>query len=98
MAETLFTIGFHGSMSSIKGLELTCNENEINLNAKLKSLDTVLKQGGQKITEAVFVKQQGRAGLGKLTIKKTVDGDDPTFRGKAFILTQPVNVSIFRSS
>ena len=97
MAETLFTIAFHSSMSSIKGLELTCNENEINLNAKLKSLDTVLKPGGQKITEAVFVKQQGRAGLGQLIIKKTVAGDNATFTGKAFILTQPVNVSVFRS-
>ena len=97
MAETLFTIGFHSSMSSIKGLELTCNENEINLNAKLKSLDTVLKPGGQKITEAVFVKQQGRAGLGQLKIKKTVAGDGATFTGKAFILTQPVDVSVFRS-
>jgi hypothetical protein len=98
MAETLFTIGFHGSMSSVRSLEFTCNENEINLNAKLKSLDTVLKPGGQKITEAVFVKQQGRAGLGQLEIKKTVAGDSPTFTGKAFILTQPVNVSVFRST
>ena len=58
MAEKTFTIGFHSSMSSLKGLEFTCNENEINLNAKLKSLDTVQKPGGQKVTEAVFVKQQ----------------------------------------
>jgi hypothetical protein len=97
MPETLFTIGFHSSMSSMKALEFTCNENEINLNAKLKSLDTVQKPGGQKITEAVFVKQQGLAGLGQLTIKKTVAGDNATFTGRAFILTQPVNVSVFRS-
>ena len=97
MAETLFTIGFPSSMSSISGLENTCNESEIDLNAKLKSLDTVQKPNGEKVTEAVFVKQTGRAGLGKLKIKKTVAGDNATFTGKAFILTQPVNVSVFRS-
>lgn len=97
MPETLFTIGFHSSMSSIKALEFTCNENEINLNAKLKSLETVSKPGGQKLTEAVFVKQQDRAGLGQLKIKRTVADDKPTFSGKAFILTQPSNISVFRS-
>jgi hypothetical protein len=91
-----FTIAFHGSMSSIEALQHTCNENEINLNAKLKSLDTVQKPTGEKLTEAVFVEQDNRAGLGQLTIKKTVTGDNPTFRGKAFILTQPVDVSVFR--
>lgn len=91
------TISFHSSMSSVKALENTCNENEINLNAKLKSLDTVVKPSGQKLTEAVFVKQQGLAGLGQLTIKKTVANDGATFTGKAFIVTQPVNVSVFRS-
>jgi hypothetical protein len=97
MADTQFTIGFHSSMSSIKGLEFTCNENEINLNAKLKSLDVVQKATGEKLTEAVFIEQQGRAGLGQLKIKKTVAGDNATFKGKAFILTQPVDVSVFRS-
>ncbi len=97
MAATEFTIAFHSSMSSIKGLQNTCNENEINLNAKLKSLDTVQKPTGQKITEAVFVEQDSLTGLGNLTIKKTVAGDNPTFKGKAFILTQPVDVSVFRS-
>jgi hypothetical protein len=62
MAERRFTIAFHSSMSSIEALELTCNENEINLNGKLKSLDTVSRPGGQRITEAVFVEQQGRTG------------------------------------
>lgn len=95
MAE--ITIGFPSSMSSINGLETTCNENEINLNAKLKALDTVQKPTGEKITEAVFVEQQDRAGLGQLQIKQTIAGDNATFAGKAFILTQPVNVSVFRS-
>ena len=96
MAEELITIGFHSSMSSIKGLEVTCNDNEINLNAKLKSLDTVIKPNGQKVTEAVFIEQDNLDGLGELKVKKTVAGDNATFTGKAFILTKPVDVSVFR--
>lgn len=100
MAEELTTISFHSSMSSIKGLENTCNENEINLNGKLKSLDIVVKPSGVKLTEAVFVDQNDDEGLGKLTIKKFTAADEPNaaFRGKAFILTQPVDVLVFRSS
>lgn len=90
------TIGFPSSMSSIEALEHTCNSNEIALNAKLKSLDTVHKPSGEKLTEAVFVEQDALTDLGNLTVKKTVPGDTPTFRGKAFILTQPVDVSVFR--
>jgi hypothetical protein len=59
-------------------------------------LATVQKPNGQKVTEAVFVEQEGRADPGKLKIKKTVAGNNATFTGKAFILTQPVDVSVFR--
>ena len=96
MAAKEFKIAFHSSMSSMKALQDTCNENEINLNAKLKSLDVVQKPTGEKLTEAVFVEQDNRIGLGKLTIKKTATADTPTFKGKAFILTQPVDVSVTR--
>jgi len=97
MAATEFKIAFHSSMSSIKGLQNTCIENEINLNAMLKSLDTVQTPTGQKLTEAIFVEQDNSTGLGDLTIKKTVAGDNPTFKGRAFIMTQPVDVSVFRN-
>ena len=97
MPEKSFKIGLPSSMSTLEALEFTCNENEINLNAKLNSLDIAQKPSGEKLTEAVFVEQTGRAGLGKLTIKKAVAGDAPTFAGKAFILTQPVKVSVFRA-
>lgn len=90
------TIGFPSSMSSIDALETTCNKAEIDLNSKLKSLDTVQKPDGKKVTEAIFEEQTGIAGLGKLNIKKKAPGDNPTFSGKAFILAQPVDVSVFR--
>jgi hypothetical protein len=96
MSETIHTIGFPSSISSIKALERTCNTNEINLNSKLKSLDTVQKPGGKKVTEAVFVEQVSPVGLGQLTVRKTTANDGATFKGKAFILTQPVEVSVFR--
>ena len=90
---------FHSSMSSIKALEQTCNVNEINLNGKLKSLDIVVNPSGAKFTEAIFEDQDDDDGLGNLTIKKfnATDEAKATFKGKAFILTQPVDVLVFRS-
>ena len=98
MAERIHTVGFASSMSSIEALERTCNTTEINLNSKLKSLDTVQKPNGQKITEAVFIEQPLPSGLGQLTIRRTTPNDNATFTGRAFILTQPVAVSVFRPS
>lgn len=96
MSGTIHTIGFPSSMSSIKALEQTCNTNEIDLNSKLKSLDTVQKPSGKKVTEAVFIEQASPSGLGQLTVRKTTANDGATFTGKAFILTKSVNVSVFR--
>ena len=88
---------FPSSMSSMKGLEITCNTNEINLNGELTSLDTVTVAGA-KATEAVFEIVDDDSNLGKLTIKKDKGTDEPTavFKGKTFILTVSTDVLVFR--
>lgn len=84
------------SVASLAELETTCNTDEFNLRRKLQSLDTVL-DSGQKATEAVY-KKTDEDNLGQLTIEEFSEDrkDDALFRGKAFILTQPVDVLVFR--
>ncbi|HEY0004002.1 MAG TPA: hypothetical protein VGB17_04260 [Pyrinomonadaceae bacterium] len=77
-------------------LQITCNTDELNLERKLQSLDTVL-DNGEKATEAVY-KTTDTKKLGKLKIEKFSEARKSAalFQGRAFILTQPVDVLVFR--
>src|SRR5438067_4731893 len=83
-------------IDSLETLQTTCNTEEFNLEQKLQSLDTVL-DNDQKATEAVY-KTTDTEKLGQLTIEEFSEErkDDALFQGKAFILTQPVDVLVFR--
>jgi hypothetical protein len=83
-------------INSIKTLETTCNTDEFTFKRKLQSLDTV-SVDGKKATEAVY-KRTDKKGLGKLTIEKCSKEreDEALFKGKAFVLTQSVDVLVFR--
>ena len=85
-----------GDMNSLDTLQRTCNTDELNLERKLKSLDLVLNDG-EKATEAVY-EDTDPDGLGELTIEEFSEEreGDALFRGKAYILTQPVDVLVFR--
>ena len=84
------------TMSSIKALEITCNTNEINLDAKLLSLDLV-SVSGAKATEAIFEVVDDSSDLGKLSIKgSNANSENTLFEGKAYIRTQPKEVSVSR--
>jgi hypothetical protein len=93
---TTTTLFYPGEMDSLGTLQRTCNTEELNLEQKLQSLDTVLDDD-KKVTEAVY-KETDTDKLGKLTIEKFSEArkDAALFRGKAFILTQPVDVLVFR--
>ena len=96
MADDTTTLYYTGAMKSLKELEDTCNTEELNLEEKLQSLDIVLDDG-KKATEAVY-KKTDNEGLGELKIEKYTDAraNDAQFKGKAYILTQPVGVLVFR--
>jgi hypothetical protein len=95
MADTT-TLFYPGEMASLGELQTTCNTEEMNLERNLQSLDTVLNDG-KKVTEAVY-KATDPENLGSLTIKAFSAGEEANaaFRGKAFILTQPVDVLVFK--
>ena len=109
MADKTTTLFYAGEMPSLAALQTTCNTDEMNLERNLQSLDTVLNSG-KKVTEAVY-KATDPDNLGNLVIKKAPQVEQPeegeegegtdeaegTFKGKAFILTQPVNVLVSRS-
>jgi hypothetical protein len=85
-----------GDVNSLNLLETTCNTDELTFKRKLQSLDTV-SVDGKKATEAVY-KRGDRVNLGKLKIEKFTKERESSalFKGKAFILTQPVDVLVFR--
>ena len=97
MADDTRTLFYSSAdMNSLGTLETTCNTDELNMERELKSLDTVLVDG-KKATEAVY-KASDAENLGQLRIEKFSEDkeNDAEFRGKAFILTQPVDVLVFR--
>jgi hypothetical protein len=96
MADDTTTLYYAGEMASLGALQTTCNTDEMNLEKNLQSLDTVL-DNGKKVTEAVY-KATDLDTLGALTIEKFSEEkkDTAAFQGKAYILTQPVDVLVFR--
>jgi hypothetical protein len=95
MADDSQTLYYPGDMDSLTTLQTTCNNDELNF-GKLQSLDTVL-DSGKKVTEAVY-KKTDKDKLGQLTIEEFSQErkDAALFQGKAYILTQPVDVLVFR--
>jgi len=81
-------------MSSIQALETRCNTDELNLSAKLQSLDAVKNTNGVKVTEATYDSDiDDFTGLGELTI---TDGAGGGTAGDAYILTVRTKVSFSR--
>jgi hypothetical protein len=86
------TLYYDSAMPSIGALQTTCNTDEMNLEENLQSLDIVLNDG-KKATEAVY-KATDPNKLGQLTITEGTSGG--AFTGKAYILTQPMDVVVSR--
>jgi hypothetical protein len=81
------------TISSISGLQGTCNNLERRLKAKLTKLDVGTDPDGKKVTEATFEPFTGpRTELGKAVITAGGDGTN-----MAYILTVATKVQISRS-
>jgi hypothetical protein len=96
-------------MSSLNGLELTCETDEANLSAKLISLELAKFEDGTKVTKAVY---QGADEplLGELIFEKFTTENDANTRtaihqtkneplvckGKAYVANKAENVIVFR--
>ena len=100
---------YGANMSSLKGLELTCEADEANVTAKLLSLELAQLEDGTKVTKAVYEEIDGMI-LGELICEDFTTENDALSRiaihktkmeplvckGKAFVKNSEKNVIVFR--
>lgn len=81
------------TISSISGLQGTCNNLERRLRAKLTKLEVGTDSDGVKVTEATFEEFAGdRNELGRVRLREGGDGTN-----SAYILTVDTDIEISRS-
>ncbi len=111
MATTKHTRAYGANMSSLNGLELTCENDEANLSAKLISMELAKFEDGTKVTKAVY-EDADEMSLGELIFEVFKDDVDagsriaihkahqPTqplvCKGQAFVSNKATNVIVFR--
>jgi hypothetical protein len=98
------------TMSSLQGLELTCENDEANLTAKLISLQLAKNENGEDITAGGYDTNVGGMKLGHLIFEEFTTENDALSReaihktkqeplvckGRAFVDSQAINVIVFR--
>ncbi|HKS29372.1 MAG TPA: hypothetical protein VJS44_16195 [Pyrinomonadaceae bacterium] len=98
------------TMSSVKGLELTCEKDEADLSAKIISLQ-LATNNGDKVTAGIY-EDDDEGDLGELAFeeyKTDVDeqslkaihqtkGDTFLFKGEAYVKSNPIKVLVFREN
>jgi hypothetical protein len=98
------------NMSSLNGLELTCENDEANLFAKLVSLNLGINEDGEEVTAASYDDDVGTMDLGNLIFEQFTTENDALSReaihktqneplvckGRGFVNSQAVNVIVFR--
>lgn len=108
MAAKQHTRAYGANMSSVKGLELTCEKDEADLGARIISLQLATDDGA-KVTAGIY-EDDDEIKLGKLAIEQyqtDVDeqslkaihltkGDTFLFKGEAYVQDNPVKVLVFR--
>ncbi|MBV9959311.1 MAG: hypothetical protein JO360_12875 [Acidobacteria bacterium] len=111
MPATKHTRAYGANMSSLNGLEQTCEADEANLPAQLVSLELAKFEDGTKVTKAIY-EDSGEPLLGELifeVFKDDVDAGSRTAihkahqptqplvcKGQAFINNKATNVIVFR--
>jgi len=112
MPENQHIRAYGADMSSLNGLELTCEKDEADIIAKLISLELAQLEDGSKVTKAVYEEIDGML-LGHLIFEEFTTENDALSRiaihkakgeplvcqGKAFIankVDKPKNVIVFR--
>jgi hypothetical protein len=108
MAAQQFTKAYAANMSSLEGLETTCEADEANLMAKIISLQLATDDGA-KVTAGKYERARG-VQLGNLAFeeyKTDVDeqslkaihqanGDTFLFKGEAYVQNNRLKVLVFR--
>lgn len=96
------------NMSSLNGLELTCEADEANLMAKLVSLELATDGGadvtgasyedvdGIKVGHLIFEEYTTDVDAGSRTALHQTKGEMLVCKGKAYINNTPKNVIVFR--
>jgi len=106
-----FDRAYGANMSSLSGLEITCEDDEGNLTAKLVSLELAKFEDGTKVTKAVYERDTVTV-LGHLIFEEFTDDVDAGSReaihttkvpaeprvckGQAFVNNKVKNVIVFR--
>jgi hypothetical protein len=104
------TRAYDKNMSSVKGLELTCEKDEADLIAKITSLQ-LATDDGEDVTAGIY-EDDDESSLGNLAIeeyKTDVDmgslkaihqtkGDTFLFNGTAYVSGNAIKVLVFRES
>jgi hypothetical protein len=108
MAENQHTRAYGADMSSLQGLELTCEKDEADLAARILSLE-LATDDGVDVTAGIY-EDDDETKLGNLVFEQyetDVDeqsikaihqakGDTFLFKGKAYIQNNAVKVLVFR--
>lgn len=109
MAAKQHTRAYGANMSSLDGLELTCEKDEADLTAKLISLGLAKLDDETKVTKAVF-QEDDDIKLGHLSFEEfktptdveslkathKTKGDTFLFEGQAFVKNKAIKVLVFR--
>ena len=109
---TLIPRAYSKNMSSLEGLELTVENDEANLTAKLISLALAKLETGEQVTGARYDDDIGGMILGSLIFEEFTTENDALSReaihktkkeplvckGRCFINGQAVNVIVFREN
>lgn len=100
---------YEGTMSSINGLELTCEKQEADVQSKLISLELAKFEDGTKVTKAVY-EEDDDVKVGHLSFEEfktptdvtslkaihKTKGDTFLFEGAAFIKDKATKILVFR--
>jgi|ERR1043165_3430478 hypothetical protein len=109
MAATSHIRAYGANISSLNGLEITCESDESDLTAKLKSLGLAKLDDGTKVTKAVYEEVDGGK-LGHLIFEEFTTENDRLSRiaihkgkqepevctGEAFVSNKAIKVIVFR--
>jgi hypothetical protein len=108
MADNQHTRAYGADMSSLKGLELTCEKDEADLVARILSLQLATDDGAD-VTAGIY-EDDDETTLGNLALEQyetDVDeqsikaihqakGDTFLFKGEAYVQNNPVKALVFR--
>lgn len=108
MAANQTTRAYGADMSSLKGLELTCEKDEADLAARITSLQLATDDGADvtagiyeddvetKLGNLALEQYQTDVDAGSLKAIHQTKGDTFLFAGEAYVNNSPIKVLVFR--